>query len=229
MKPLFNDLANYLIDVKIHDEKYLPRYVDFDDQKKMTNEFYQRFFDNKRNTQINVLDQKNLYRKNKNLKDFNGRVYYGTEGNIIELPLSNTIKTACAIMHEKAHTYQAFEEKNELIPSFFELLFSFYNDKENRGLFKNNVNYKIKEAKKAALSYVYYSNKKKKYDLSYQESYLSDFYLAFCLLDLYLNGDKKTITNTLDDILFKDEKLDTLKTLVYKTNKFKNVLPKTLT
>lgn len=89
----------------------------------MTCEFYKKFFNNKKNNEIDLLDSKISYRKNKNLKDFNGRVFYGTLNNIIELPFKDNIKTATGMVHEKAHAYQDFIYKNEFIPSFLNYYF----------------------------------------------------------------------------------------------------------
>lgn len=221
MEDKIYNLAKDIISIKTKKDEFVPKLITFEEEKRMTCEFYKKFFNNKKNNEIDLLDSKISYRKNKNLKDFNGRVFYGTLNNIIELPLENNIKTATGMVHEKAHTYQDFVYKNEIIPSFFELLFSYYYDKEYNGLFKSNVNYKINEAKKVAENYVYYF-KNKKYDLKYHQNFLLEFYLSFYLFNIYLKKDETLITKTLESILFENEKLDSLKNIIYQDSDFKN-------
>ncbi len=215
-----DELAQTILNIKNKNIIYTPKKMSFDQIKKITENYYKNFFNNAQNKKIDLLDSKNSYRKNKALKDFNGRVYYGTINNIIELPFENNNKTAAGLMHEKAHTYQSYKDKNEIIPTFFELLFSLNEDKFDHGLLESNINYKIKEAKKSADNYLYY--RKRKIDLSNFEDYLCDFYYSFKLINLYLRK-KDYVTKIIESILFKDEELGYLKKVIYEDDDFKNI------
>ena len=213
-------LAKSIIDIKTKEVVYTPKEVSFQDILEKTSYFYKSFFNGKRNNEINFLDNKIAYLREKSLNEFNARAYITDERSIIKLPTSNNIKTASALVHEKAHTYQSIKDINECIPSFFELLFSFKEDKSNNGLLKSNINYKIKEAKKVAEYYVYCKRTNKR-DLTSSKRYLNDFYDFIRLFNTYFKN-KELVTKTLEDILFENGKLDSLKKVIYQDGDLKN-------
>lgn len=142
-----------------------------------------------------------IIKRNTIMKEYNGRCKNGTNESLLILPNKNDVKLIISMTHEKAHTYQDNDQINEIIPSFFEILNAILLDKENPGLLHDDLDYKIKEAKKAASCYINFSSKFNDDKLKNFTDYMLQFLQAISLLDLYLD-DKNEITNLLDDILF---------------------------
>lgn len=193
----YEKLARDILNLNKMDNDFFDIKMDFITANKLSNDFYKMFFMNKRNGKLKSYEDVIEYSINSNLKPFEGLSRLGTYKSYIDVSDKESIRRVPVLMHEKAHVYEKLnhKNKNEFIPTFFEILFTLkINDNI---LFKSVLNYKIGEAKKAANIYLISRN-------SNALSYMLDFYRSINLLITYLN-DYNCVTKSLDENFFMDK------------------------
>lgn len=201
----YKKIADEILTLNEIENIYLPSSLSLTDANEITKEFYKDFFNQRRNNEIEKLDSNIIFRRNTLFEDYNGRCKNGTKNSLIILPSKNDIKLAISMTHEKAHAYQNNEQINEIIPSFFEMLHAVRLNKEYTGILQDNLNYKIKEAKKAAKNYTMLCSNYSDDKLNNLTNYMFQFLLSLTLVDSYLKYENKDeITILLDNILFED-------------------------
>lgn len=175
---------------------------------KKSNDFYKSIF----NDRLKNIDDKIDYVADKNLTSYEGFCKptgfspKGISKVTIILPKEESVKKIVTISHEKAHAYHMLSntKTSELIPSFLDILNSLMLDKEFPGIKIDNINYKIREAKKVASLYLKH---KQKYNIKKQEDYMKDFAMAIFLVKKYLSKDKSEITEMIIKNLLGKESL----------------------
>lgn len=175
--------------------QFNPPVITDDIAKQKSNDFYKSIF----NDRLKNINDKINYKINKKLTSYEGfckPTGFSMEGIskvTIVLPKEESVKKIVTISHEKAHAYHMLSnlETSELIPTFLDILNSLMLDEVFPGIKIDNINYKIREAKKVASLYLKH---KQKYNTKIQEDYMKDFAMAIFLIKEYLSEDKDKIT-----------------------------------
>lgn len=201
-----------------------------EDSIAISNEFYNDFF---LNLHVPNIDSKVAIYRRGYLEDYNGTCtvnrYLGNRAIDFKIfiPKEEDIKNAVTITHEKAHIYHALNNKkmSEEVPSFMDIIQAIYIDsKFFKGIKDDNINYKIKQAKKAAKIYLnksklFYSDK----SLEYQINYMKDFLRTIILLENYLE-DKEKVKSLVYTNLFEDSKNPIIKDIYVDDENYKKQL-----
>ena len=201
-----------------------------EDSIAISNEFYNDFF---LNLHVPNIDSKVAIYRRGYLEDYNGTCtvnrYLGNRAIDFKIfiPKEEDIKNAVTITHEKAHIYHALNNKkmSEEVPSFMDIIQAIYIDsKYFKGIKDDNINYKIKQAKKAAKIYLnksklFYSDK----SLEYQINYMKDFLRTIILLENYLE-DKEKVKSLVYTNLFEDSKNPIIKDIYVDDENYKKQL-----
>lgn len=188
--------------------QFKPPVITDDMAKQKSNSFYKSIF----NDRLKNIDDKIDYATDKNLTSYEGFCKptsfnpKGISKVTIILPKEESIKKIVTISHEKAHAYHMLSntKTSELIPSFLDILNSLMLDKEFPGIKIDNINYKIREAKKVASLYL---KRKQKYNIKKQEDFMKDFSVAIFLVKKYLSENKNEITEMIIKNLLGKENL----------------------
>lgn len=201
-----------------------------EDSIAISNEFYDDFFSN---SHVPNIDSKVAIYRRGYLEDYNGTCtvnrYLGNRAIDFKIfiPKEEDIKNAVTITHEKAHIYHALNNKkmSEEVPSFMDIIQAIYIDsKYFNGIKDDNINYKIKQAKKSAKIYLnksklFYSDK----SLEYQINYMKDFLRTIILLENYLK-DKEKVKSLIYTNLFEDSKNPIIKDVYVDDENYKKQL-----
>lgn len=202
-KGYYESVAKEILMLNELKSAYLPCSMQLEKAVSLSNEFYKNFFNQKRNKKIDKLNESTIYNRCNQMKTYQGISANGTQKSLIILPAYDNARLAITTTHEKAHTFQDTRQKNEIIPSFFEIIHARIMNKTHPGIFNDNLNYKIAQAKKAANSYISLCKIYDDETLKNYIDYMFEFLESIRLTDLYLNQEKKEIiTKLLDDILF---------------------------
>lgn len=196
-------LAKKILSIDNYKVDYKPTSLKLKDSIKVSDLFYECFF---KNYEIYNINDKLYFSKDSNLIDYDGACKSKgyISGNIslimINTPNEENTKNIITITHEKAHAYNFFNKRkvSETVPSFMDIMQSVYLDKALPGIKKDNINYKINQAKIAAKIYLnksklFYSDDK----LKNQIDYMNDFLKAILLLKEYQESP-----NMIKDILY---------------------------
>lgn len=178
------------------------------DAIKKSNDFYHFIF----NGALKNIDNKISYVYDPKLVEYEGFCKptefssNGVDKVTIILPEVKSIKKVITITHEKAHAYHMLSKvkTSELVPSFLDILNAIVLDSDYPGIKVNNLDYKIKEAKKVATTYL---NRYSKYSKKVQENYMNDFLGAIYLVNKYLLQDENITEETLKNLINKGNNL----------------------
>lgn len=158
---------------------------------------------------ISSLEKKIIYKKDENIKPFDGFVRetgWGLDGLNKVCILSSDIITPrliSVLAHEKTHAYQLLNKNdtNEVFPSFIDIIMSYDFENEYNNLFMANLKNKLDNAKFAAKKYIWFSKRKKEDEMEQLCNYIIDFNATLNLLMLYYKDESK-IKETLSNNLF---------------------------
>lgn len=196
-------LAKKILSLDNYDVDYKPAPLKLKDSIKVSDLFYEYFF---KDYDIYNINDKLYFDKDDELIDYDGACKSKgyISGNISSImiltPTLESTKNIVTITHEKAHAYNFFNKRrvSEVVPSFMDIMQSIYLDKVAPGIKKDNINYKINQAKIAAKIYLkksrlFYSDKM----LENQINYMNDFLKTFLLLREYQES-----SDNVKDILY---------------------------
>lgn len=199
---LYKNLASKILSINLEQNKFIAPLISDELAIEKANEFYSSFLKCK----LPNIDDKINFIFNPKLSEYEGFCkptefnYKGVSKVTIVLPDEKSVKKIVTVSHEKAHAYHMLSKitTTEVVPSFLDILNSIFLDLEYPGIKTDNLNYKIKEAKKASKLYL---GKNKKYDVKKLEDYITNFACAIYLIEMYLKGNeemvKKRIINNL--------------------------------
>ena len=217
----YKDLAKNILSLEEYEIDYNALPLKLKDSIKVSDLFYEYFFND---YEIYNINNKLYFNKDDKLKDYNGacknKECISGKINLITIftPEIENVKNIVTITHEKAHAYNFFNQKktSEVIPSFMDIMQSITLNNITEGIKKDNINYKINQAKIAAKIYlkkskIFYSDEA----LVNQINYMNDFLKMNLLLEAYYKDPitiKKIIYENLftskDDIFTKETYID---------------------
>lgn len=201
------ELANKILLLKEQETQFKPTFLSNELAFKMSQNFYKDAL----NQNEKELKGKIKYVFSKELMEYNGKCmitsinYDGSKKVTIILPEEQTVRKIITSSHEKAHAYHMLRgyETSEFIPSFIDILNSIYLDKEYPGIKVDNLNYKIRQAQKAAKVYLRYYKRKNVED---QVNYMTDFLNSLYLIQAYLSKKQSQVINEVSLQLNKEQK-----------------------
>ncbi len=204
---LYKKLASTILSINLEQNKFIAPSISNELAIEKANEFYNGFLKG----ELPNIDDKMNYIFNPKLSEYEGFCkptefnYMGISKVTIILPEEKSIKKIITVSHEKAHAYHILGKitTSEEVPSFLDILNSIMLDLEYPGIKLDNLNYKIKEAKKAAKLYL---DKNKKVDIKMLESYMTDFVCAIYLIQMYLQENERLVREKIIKNLLTGEK-----------------------
>lgn len=188
------ELANKILLLKIYETNFDAPFLSDEKAIEKSEEFYKKVL-NKDGSELN---DKINYSFSSDLQEYNGKCMvtsFGPNGKrkvTIILPEEKSARKIITLSHEKAHAYHMLKdfETSELVPSFLDILNGIKLDEEYPGIKIDNLNYKTRQAKRAAEVYLRYYKRK---NVQAQIDYMIDFFNSIYLIEKYISGGNDEI------------------------------------